>query len=85
MSLLRCAGKVGAIISALWISYISDRQKVFLVSALFGLGGAIVTWCGWGITWASHGRRTGAPRIRAQLVQTHARVVVVECRFSFSF
>ncbi|GAX75042.1 hypothetical protein CEUSTIGMA_g2486.t1 [Chlamydomonas eustigma] len=38
-----CMGKLGAIISSLWISYISDSRKVFLISAIWGLCGAIVT------------------------------------------
>jgi hypothetical protein len=38
-----CMGKLGAIISSLWISYISDIRKVFLISAVWGLSGAIVT------------------------------------------
>ncbi|GAX73085.1 hypothetical protein CEUSTIGMA_g538.t1 [Chlamydomonas eustigma] len=37
-------GKVGAIISALWISYISDNRKIFLISAIWGISGAIVTF-----------------------------------------
>jgi hypothetical protein len=37
-------GKLGAIIASLWISYISDSRKVFLISAIWGLGGAVVTW-----------------------------------------
>jgi len=37
-------GKVGAIISAVWISYVSDNRKVFLISAIWGLCGAIVTF-----------------------------------------
>jgi hypothetical protein len=41
-------GKVGAIISALWISYVDTTStgsgKVFLISALWGLVGAVVTW-----------------------------------------
>ena len=36
-------GKVGAIIAALWISYITDSARVFLISAMFGIGGAIGT------------------------------------------
>jgi MFS family permease len=38
-----CMGKLGAITSSLWISYISDIRKVFLISAVWGLSGAIVT------------------------------------------
>jgi hypothetical protein len=37
-------GKVGAIIASLWISYVSDNRKVFLISAIWGVGGAIVTF-----------------------------------------
>ncbi len=35
--------QVGAIIAALWISYISDSRKVFLISALWGLFGWFAT------------------------------------------
>ncbi len=39
-------GKVGAIIASLWFSYIPDSRSrdIFLISALWGLGGAIFTW-----------------------------------------
>jgi hypothetical protein len=42
-------GKLGAIISALWISYIDTTNPltekwVFLISAIWGIGGAIVTY-----------------------------------------
>jgi len=41
-----CMGKLGAIIASLWISYIpADNQKaIFLISAIWGIGGAFVTW-----------------------------------------
>ena len=56
-----CMGKVGAIVSALWISYIDTTnltgwsetgtpnapggaRMVFLISAIWALGGLIVTW-----------------------------------------
>ena len=38
-----CMGKLGAIIASLWISYISNKWKIYLVSAMWGLGGAIFT------------------------------------------
>ncbi len=37
-------GKVGAIIASVWISYIADKRKIFLISAVWGIAGAIVTW-----------------------------------------
>ncbi|GAX73083.1 hypothetical protein CEUSTIGMA_g536.t1 [Chlamydomonas eustigma] len=37
-------GKVGAIIASLWISYVSDTRKVFLISAIWVIGGAVVTF-----------------------------------------
>mmetsp|Transcript_12364 Transcript_12364/g.26712 ORF Transcript_12364/g.26712 Transcript_12364/m.26712 type:complete len:579 (-) Transcript_12364:1179-2915(-) len=39
-----CMGKLGAIIASLWISYIADKRKVFLISAIWGIGGFVVTW-----------------------------------------
>ena len=39
-----CMGKLGAIIAALWISYISDPSNVFLISAIWAIGGFAVTW-----------------------------------------
>ncbi|KAL6760417.1 proton/phosphate symporter, splice variant a [Haematococcus lacustris] len=38
-----CMGKLGAIIASLWISYIADQRKVFLVSALWGIAGWFFT------------------------------------------
>jgi hypothetical protein len=37
-------GKVGAIIASLWISYIDDKRKIFLVSFVWAIGGMVVTW-----------------------------------------
>eukprot|EP00798_Chlamydomonas_sp_ICE-L_P017379 gene17379-23681_t len=37
-------GKFGAIIASLWISYVVDSKKVFLISALWGLFGGVATW-----------------------------------------
>ncbi|KAG1670185.1 hypothetical protein FOA52_014961 [Chlamydomonas sp. UWO 241] len=36
-------GKLGAIIASVWISFVADPKKVFLISALWGLFGALVT------------------------------------------
>lgn len=36
-------GKLGAIIASLWISYIVNQNEIYLISAMFGLGGAIFT------------------------------------------
>ncbi len=36
-------GKVGAIIASLWISYVSNNALVFLISAIWGICGAIAT------------------------------------------
>ncbi len=49
MAAAACMGKLGAIISSLWISYIDTTNpltelKVFLISAIFGISGAFVTF-----------------------------------------
>ena len=36
-------GKVGAIIASLWISYITDKSAIFLISAIWGICGAFFT------------------------------------------
>jgi len=37
-------GKLGAIIASLWISYIVNKRDIYLISAIWGLGGAIFTF-----------------------------------------
>lgn len=41
--LAACMGKLGAIIASLWISYISDSRKIYIISALWGIFGGVTT------------------------------------------
>lgn len=37
-------GKFGAIMSSLWLSYIVDKRAIFIIAAMWSLGGALITF-----------------------------------------